>query len=44
MKPLTRETLVVLGATGAEASNKVALAAEKEVVIEVFGSSGAFGS
>lgn len=33
---LTRETLVVFGATGAEASNKVALAVGKESVIEVF--------
>lgn len=35
--PLTREVLVVFGATGAEASNKVALAAGKELVIEVLG-------
>lgn len=34
---LTRETLVVFGATGAEASNKVALAAGKESIIEVLG-------
>lgn len=33
--PLTRDTLVVFGATGAEASNEVALAAGEESVIEV---------
>lgn len=35
--PLTRDALVVFGATGTEASNNVMLAAGKKFVIKVLG-------